>query len=50
VTLTCTHFGNLRAIPYRLNYAITGSVIVLYAAAGIAHNTKCSVNNQLSRL
>jgi hypothetical protein len=45
VTLTCTHFGNLRGIYYRLNDAIAGSVIVLYAATGIAHDTKCSVNN-----
>ena len=50
MTLTCTHFGNLRAIYYRLNDAIAGSVIVLYAAAGIAHDIKCSVNNQLGRL
>jgi hypothetical protein len=50
VTLTNTHFGNLRVIYYRLNDAIAGSVIVLYAAAGIAHDTKSGVNNQLSRL
>jgi hypothetical protein len=49
VTLTCTHVGNLRALYYRLNAAIAGSVIVLDAATGIAHDTKCSVNNQLSR-
>jgi hypothetical protein len=49
VTLTSTHFGNLRALYYRLNVAIAGSVIVLYAATGIAQDTKCSVNNQLSR-
>ena len=36
VTLTCTHFGNLRALYYRLNAAIAGSVIVLYEATGIA--------------
>jgi hypothetical protein len=45
VTLTCTHFGNLRAIYYCLNHAIAGSVIVLYAATRIAHDTKCSVND-----
>jgi methyl coenzyme M reductase subunit C len=50
MTLTSTHFGNLRVIYYRLNDAIAGSVIVLYAAAGIAHDTKSGVNNQLSRL
>jgi hypothetical protein len=35
MTLTCTHFGSLQAIYYRLNDAIAGSVIVLYAAAGM---------------
>jgi hypothetical protein len=50
MTLTSTHFGNLRVIYYRLNDAIAGSVIVLYAAGGIAHDTKSGVNNQLSRL
>jgi hypothetical protein len=40
VTLTCTHFGNLRAIYYRLDDAIAGSVIVLYAFTGIAYDTK----------
>ena len=49
MTLTCTHFGNLRAPSYRLNAAIAGSVIVLYAATGIAQDTKCGANNQLSR-
>ncbi len=49
VTLTCTHFANLRALYYRLNAAIAGSVIVLYGATGIAQDSKCSVNNQLSR-
>jgi hypothetical protein len=49
VTLTCTHFGNPRALYYRLNAAIAGSVIVLYTATGFAQDSKCSVNNQLSR-
>jgi hypothetical protein len=40
MTLTITHFGNLRAIYYRLDDAIAGIVIVLYAFSGIAHDTK----------
>jgi ABC-type uncharacterized transport system permease subunit len=35
VTLTCTYFGNLRAIYYRLNDVIAGSVVFLYAAVGM---------------
>ena len=50
VTLTCTHFGNLRAIYCCLDDAIAGGMIVLYAVTGIAHDTKCIVKNQLSRL
>lgn len=39
VTLTCTHFGDLRAIYYRPDDAIAGSVIVLYAFTRIAYDT-----------